>query len=126
MKGFSYLKIFDYPAIAAALAITIAAVFYAYGGSYDQANVIVQGKNNSWIFPLDAEEHLSVEGPLGFTEVVISDGEVWVSSSPCKNQTCVSSGKIHEHAQWIACLPNLVFVRVEGEKTDDGIDAGTW
>lgn len=126
MKGFSYLKIFDYPAIAAALALAVAAAFYAYSGSYSQANVIIQGREASWVFPLDAEEQLQVEGPLGRTDVIISGGEVWVSSSPCENQTCVSSGKIHNHAQWIACLPNLVFVRVEGEKSEDGIDAGTW
>jgi hypothetical protein len=79
------------------------------------------------VFPLDAEEHIGVSGPLGETVVEISGGQSRVLSSPCANQTCVAAGHLSRRGQWAACLPNKVFVYIEGTGDDDTApDSTTW
>jgi hypothetical protein len=76
--------------------------------------VHVRGDQGEWIYPLDGSVRLNVAGPLGDTVVEIREGAVRVVSSPCPEQTCVRAGPVSVPGQWIACLPNRVFVTVEG------------
>jgi hypothetical protein len=65
---------------------------------------------------LDKDQTLAVPGPLGQTEVVIRNHEVFVQASPCRNKICVHSGPIARSGQFIVCVPNQVVVRVIGTK----------
>jgi hypothetical protein len=58
--------------------------------------------------------------------VEISGGKARVLSSPCVNQTCVAVGHIHRQGEWAACLPNKVFVSIEGSADDEALDAAAW
>lgn len=69
-----------------------------------------------WIFPLDAQTTLRVPGPLGETVVVIEEGSARVVSSPCAEKICIKTGRISKPGQWIACLPNRVFISIRGRK----------
>ena len=71
-----------------------------------------QETEKQWIYPLDSETTLRVAGPLGETEVVITDGAVQVISSPCPEKICIKTGRISKPGQWIACLPNRVFISI--------------
>jgi hypothetical protein len=117
MKGRFPLKPLDFLVIGLSLALTAFSAFAIYGRSQAARQVTVQGSNGVWVFPLDAEETVTVPGPLGDTVVEIRDHRVHVLSSPCDNQTCVAAGHIDSSGQWVACLPNKVFVVIEG--TDD-------
>jgi len=77
-----------------------------------------QGAEQQWIYPLDAETTLRVPGPLGETVVVIEDGAVQVISSPCPEKICVKTGRISKPGQWIACLPNRVFISIQGRRSE--------
>lgn len=77
-----------------------------------------QGAEQQWIYPLDAEATLRVPGPLGETVVVIEDGAVQVISSPCPEKICVKTGRISRPGQWIACLPNRVFISIKGRMSE--------
>jgi len=77
-----------------------------------------QGAEQQWIYPLDAELTLRVPGPLGETVVVIEDGAVRVISSPCPEKICVKTGRISKPGQWIACLPNRVFISIQGRRSE--------
>jgi hypothetical protein len=114
--------------IALALSVSVFSGVLVYAGPGRQQEVIIEGPGESWIFPLDAEEVVSVPGPLGATAVELRGGRVRVLSSPCTNQLCVAAGTIHTHGQWIACLPNKVLVRVEAEDadTDEDLDGRAW
>jgi hypothetical protein len=50
--------------------------------------------------------------------VAIRDGAVEVLSSPCREKICVKTGKVSKPGQWIACLPNKVFVAVRGRRNE--------
>jgi len=71
-----------------------------------------------WIYPLDAETTVRVPGPLGETVVEIADGAVRVISSPCPEKICIKTGAISKPGQWIACLPNRVFISIRGKRSE--------
>ena len=119
------LKALDILVIAFASALTLLLAFNAYSGGNAAARLTIRGPGGSWVFPLEAEERLSVSGPLGETVVAVRGGRAAIVSSPCQGQTCVAAGELHRSGQWAACLPNRVFLLVEGEAEYD-IDALSW
>jgi hypothetical protein len=126
------LKPFDFVSFAGALLLIFLTVIPLHGGGGGQASVKLTGEGGTWVFPRDAEETVTVPGPLGDTVVEIRGGRARVLSSPCQNQTCVAAGYIHSHGQWTACLPNRVMVSVENDSgaaaSEEGgeVDAAAW
>ncbi len=90
-------------------------------GSFVQ--IEVDGKVYN-VVSLHTDQTFEVPGPLGNTFVVIQDGEVHVSESPCRAKICVRTGEIFHAGQLIVCVPNKVVVRVIGEE-DSPYDAVT-
>ena len=125
------IKPLDFGIILPALALTAASFFYAYNSAPGQAGITVKGEKGEWVFPPDSDETISVSGPLGETIIEIHNNSARFISSPCANQTCVSSGAINSRGQWAACLPNSVMMVIGNEKpgragaTDD-VDASSW
>ncbi len=107
---------------AAAIALSSLGAVSAAG----EARVIVSNGQDEWIYPLDQDRTVAIPGLLGDTVVHIHDKSVCIEKSPCPNQTCVQAGDIREEGQWIACLPNQVFVRIEGGTEHDSVDSGSW
>ena len=67
---------------------------------------------------LNKNQDFHATGPLGVNHIVIKDKTVSIKTSPCHNQLCVRSGQISRSGQWIACLPNRIFVALEARKKD--------
>ncbi|MDR3162223.1 MAG: hypothetical protein LBU28_11510, partial [Spirochaetaceae bacterium] len=63
------LRPFDVVITVLALAVTVFFSFRIYATPERQEEVIVKGPGGSWVFPLEAEERIEVEGPLGTTVV---------------------------------------------------------
>lgn len=129
MRGGAWLKPFDLVILMMAIGLTALSAWLVYGpaaGANTARQVIIEGSDQTWVYPLKSEETIQVTGPLGITIVEIHDGHAHIEQSPCKNQTCVSSGSISRPGDWIACLPNSVFVRIEGSEQEGGVDAATW
>jgi hypothetical protein len=121
------MKMVDMLIIFLSLCLTGFSAYAAYLRPQRMANVLIRGQGREWAFPLDAEETVIVSGPLGDTVVRIHDGQAWVESSPCENQTCVITGHIHRQGAWSACLPNSVLVLIEGnDDPEAGVDSVTW
>ncbi|MFP3089531.1 NusG domain II-containing protein [Treponema sp. TIM-1] len=120
------IKVFDVLVIVLALAISVFSAVLVYAGPGRQRELVIRGPGGSWVFPLDAEEIVSVAGPLGATTVELRGGRARVLSSPCTNQLCVAAGTIHGHGQWIACLPNKVLIRVEAKDAGEELDGTVW
>lgn len=120
------LKPLDYLAFLAAAAALVFVFSFAADSGGDILQVrIGAGDGTEWLYPLDSEIVVHIPGPLGETEVEIRDGQVWVIDSPCVQKICIASSPVSRAGTWIACLPNKVFVRIEGT-VSDGIDAGTF
>ncbi len=126
MRRVPLIRPFDYVAVLFSAAIVALAAAAVYATPQKNAQVVIESAGKNWVYPLDAEEKVLIPGPLGDTVVVIHDHSARIESSPCPNQTCVAAGAIHEHGQWSACLPNGVFVRIDGIPEKDGLDGHTW
>jgi hypothetical protein len=99
-------------------------LFYYFGTGFNKGDwVIIKVEEKDVArFPLGADQVIQVEGPLGITEVEISQGKARIVHSPCKLKVCIKSGYIQYADRLAACLPNKVVVRIEGE-TQRGLDA---
>lgn len=116
---------FDFVALLFALACIAGITLFSYGNGNGEYRVHIRSHNKHWYYPLDAEETLSVPGPIGETTVVLNGGTVRITASPCRDKICITMGPISKPGAWIACMPNRVFVRITGEP-EEGTDAGTF
>jgi hypothetical protein len=74
---------------------------------------------------LNEDEHFSVDGPLGSTEIEIKDNRVRVVDSPCRRKICVDTDWIDKPYQTIICVPNRVVIRLISNKGEDKLDGIT-
>ena len=122
------LRFSDFVVLFLTAAITVFCTVRIYGKNESALRFVIQGKNGNWVYPVNQTVQIDIPGPLGNTAVVIKDGKAQVVSSPCANQTCVCSPPVQRIGQWIACLPNAVFIRVDSDRQADhaDIDAAVW
>ena len=120
------IKAADILIILAAIALTGFSAFSVYMKPRNTVQVLIESHTQKWIFPLDAEETIPVEGPLGSTIVRIHNNQAWVESSPCENKICVAAGHLHERGEFAACLPNNVLVMIEGSDDIEKLDGAAW
>jgi hypothetical protein len=116
------LRLLDYIAFFLSLAVVGGFALFAYAGNDRGTDVVIEASGTQWIYPLDVNRRELVKGPLGDTVVVIQGGVASVEDSPCRDKLCVHMPAISKPGQWIACLPNKVFLRVRGNgvrKIDD-------
>ena len=116
----------DYVALLVSIATVVAASVFAFGGRAQASEVSIETDEGTFLYPLDVDRTIPVAGPLGDTVVEIEEGRVHVHSSPCRDKLCIAAGWLDQSGQWTACLPNRVFVRVEGGEDEDGVDAQTF
>ena len=119
------LKALDFLAVLLSLLVIGGFSLYAYGGKSTAGDVVIEASGAQWIYPLSVDRREAVHGPLGDTVVVIQGGKAWVEDSPCPDKLCVHMPAVSRPGQWIACLPNRVFVRVRGS-SDQNVDSISW
>lgn len=118
------IKPLDIPVII--MAIVLAFLSGSSSGKSAASMVVIRGPYNTWVYPMDKEELISVNGILGETLIAIHNGSAAIVSSPCTGQTCVAAGSLHKNGQWTSCLPNRVFLLIEGSDEKDDVDAVAW
>jgi hypothetical protein len=116
------LKLFDYIIITISAAGIIFLSILIYTAEPAAAVVKIDTADDVFLYPLDENRDVEVEGPIGHTHILIKDGIVYISDSPCDDKLCVLMGGISQPGQWAACLPNRVFVSIEGGSDDEKID----
>jgi hypothetical protein len=120
------LKFLDWVIVLAAAGAVAFSAVSVYGPGKVQADVAIKGRDGEWIYPLSIDRDVSVAGPLGDTRIEIRGKSARIVDSPCPNKTCIASGAIAKPGQWLACLPNRVFVRIEGGNPNAGVDASVY
>ncbi len=93
-----------------------------YGGP-PSSSLVVSTDQGEWIYPLSEDRTIEARGILGVSVIRIEGGFAHIDESPCANKLCVAAPRIGSTGQWSACLPNGVFIRIEGSEATDDIDA---
>ena len=75
--------------------------------------VRITANDSDYIYSLEDDSKINVEGILGESVIIIQDGQVYFESSPCENKICVHSSPLTGASGFIACLPNKVFLSIE-------------
>ncbi|UKI55424.1 MAG: NusG domain II-containing protein [Treponema succinifaciens] len=63
------------------------------------------------------------KGLLGESSIQVESGKAKFLDSPCENKNCIQSGEISVNGQWTACLPNGIFINIEGKNKENTFDA---
>ena len=82
--------------------------------------VVSSGDKVLFVAPLEQEQTVELAGPLGTTRLRIAEGSVQVISSPCAQKICIGMGQIRRSGALLACVPNRLVIRIEGERPADG------
>ena len=124
MQGKKRLKPIDYIIIAVFFAAAVFSLIYAFQYKDGKARLIVSDGKREWVYPLDEDREIEVRGPLGISRIRIKNGQALFLDSPCDNRVCVQSFPLSRNGDWAACLPNQIFIHVEGaDDSDSSFDA---
>jgi len=85
------------------------------------ARVLVEADGKTvFVAALQQEQLVELTGPLGTTLLQISDGSAQIISSPCPQKICIGLGKAQNSGDLLACVPNRLVIRIDGETTESG------
>jgi len=115
-------KILDYFIVIISLSLFLGSLWWTFQDKGDESYLYIKTSEGEWYYSLEEDRDLHFEGPLGVTDLHIHEGEVYFSASPCDNKVCINRGPIGRINQWNACLPNQVFISIEGRETEGGLD----
>lgn len=118
-------RVLDFAAIIMAVGAVVGFSLVAYGETGVGSEALIQAEDGDYVYSLDVETEFEIDGPLGPSTLRIRDGGIEFLSSPCRDKICIAGGHISHEGQWVACLPNRIFVRIEGGEEAE-IDAQTF
>ena len=75
-------------------------------------------KTKTFVYPLNQNRELIVNGKIGTAKVEIGDGRVRILNSPCPLKICEKKGWISNKGDFIICVPNRIVIKITGEKYD--------
>ena len=117
------IKVLDILILAAALVVTAAAFRTAYkSGGKERNQLLVQTPDGVYAYDLTKDRIIEAKGEIGISRIEIAAGKARFLESPCRNKTCVQCAPISSQGEWIACLPNKIFIRIEAD-SGGGVDA---
>ncbi|HQC26631.1 MAG TPA: NusG domain II-containing protein [Treponemataceae bacterium] len=116
------IKRVDYCILILALGLCVFS-FYMISSQKGQATqLVIESPEAVWKYPLEKDRIIKVQGSLGESIIEIQDKKAFFVDSACPNKTCVLSQPIEKKADWSACLPNRIFIRIDGSD-ESGLDA---
>lgn len=116
---FRRLRVFDYLIFASIITVSLWAGFFLYTEQNRAERLIIETPSGKWIYPLNETRTVVVIGAIGNTTVRIENRTAFISDSPCPNKTCVNAAVLKKAGDWNACLPNRVFLHIEGDDSEE-------
>jgi len=99
---------------ATILAVSIAWGVGAHGSEQGAVAVVLLGNEECARVPLDRDAFIPLQGRLGPIDLEVHGGAIAVVRSDCPNHVCTAMGWKRATGDVLACVPNGLFVRIEG------------
>ncbi len=115
------MKAADIAVIVIVAAVIILFTAFSLKASTGKKQLLIESAKGSYLYSLDTDQMIHIDGPLGATDVEIKDGGVQVVDSPCRDKLCIADGYLSKPGDWTACLPNMVFLRIIGSENEEDI-----
>ena len=116
---FRRLRVLDYLIFASIITVSLWAGFFFYTEENHAQRLVVETPSGKWIYPLTETRTVVVSGAIGNTTIRIENNTAFISDSPCPNKTCVNAAALKKAGDWNACLPNRVFLHIEGDDSEE-------
>jgi len=68
---------------------------------------------------LSKNTEIHVQGILGVSKIRIENRQVYIFNAPCPHKICMTMGKVSRAGQVLVCIPNKLYVRIDGRDTRD-------
>ena len=119
MKNRFSFKPADFFLILTSLAAIAFSFIMIRHGKTEKKNIVVDTPDGKYIYPISKNDVYILKGKIGESKIKVKDGKVKFLDSPCPNKTCVGSGWKSANGDWAACLPNGVFVKIQGTENNE-------
>jgi hypothetical protein len=103
-----HIRAGDAGVLLAGAGLVIALTVFAWGGDRGDTGQVIGTVS------LTRARSLSVNGPLGATQIEIEPGRARVARDPSPRQLCVKQGWLTQSGQAALCLPNQVSLEIRG------------
>lgn len=110
------LRAGDIGVLVAGASLVVALVLNNWGSGRGDTAIIRAAGEIVHTAPLSRTQTLSVNGPLGLTQIQIEPGRARVAADPSPRQLCVKQGWLTLSGQAALCLPNQVSLEIRGRK----------
>jgi hypothetical protein len=113
------LKTGDIIIILASLCFIVLFSVYIFSNPRNSQNLHILTPEKEYIYSLQTDRQIEIDGPLGTSTIEIKDGHAFMSSSPCPLKICIERGEISGQGEWIACLPNKILLIIKGKENEE-------
>jgi len=100
------------------LVIVLVPLFLSNSIKSGASKVLIKTPKWTREYALKSDTAVVINSYYGKMVVRIKDKNVWVEETHCPLKICQKTGRISQPGQNIVCVPNRVFVKIEGEKSD--------
>ncbi|HOK17786.1 MAG TPA: NusG domain II-containing protein [Caldisericia bacterium] len=114
------MKKYDKILLLSLIPFFIFSIFY-FNINSDKKYLTIINREGEKNYSLLENKIVNVKGDLGDLKVEINNGKARVIESNCKEKLCIKRGWISIIGEYSACLPNDVFIIINGRSEIDGI-----
>lgn len=108
------LRLGDAGVLLAGAGLVITLAWHAWHAERGDTVVIRAAGQIVETAPLSRAHTVSVNGPLGATQIEIEPGRARIARDPSPRQLCVKQGWLTQSGQAALCLPNQVSLEIRG------------
>lgn len=117
-------KILDYIIIIFITVFVSVLTVLSYKESSTAGEVHIKTPAKQYIYKLDQDNIIDVQGLKGKTRIKIKDGKVRITESACPLKICIKNGAISHTGEYLVCLPNGIIVSIKGKDEENNtVDA---
>ncbi|MEX0900665.1 MAG: NusG domain II-containing protein [Gammaproteobacteria bacterium] len=113
----------DWFVVAAAAALVGAVTVWTWTPTTPARVAEIRSPTGNVTLALTDNQHVSIEGFIGTSEIELVGGRARFAEAPCRNRVCIAAGWLAVGGDFAACAPNGVSILLRaGDERYDAIN----